>query len=78
MKNEEKLVNVEFVCPMCGITHYIYEVPMSLVERVQNRRQTGEYIQDILKDYSPKDREKFMTGFCDDCQKKIFTESEED
>ena len=78
MKDQEKLVNVEFECPMCGITHYIYEVPMSLVERVQNRRQTGEYIQDILKDYSPRDREKFITGFCDDCQSKIFTESEED
>ena len=76
--SEEKLVNVEFVCPMCGITHYIYEMPMSLVERVQNRRQTGEYIQDILKDYSPSDREKFITGYCDDCQKKIFGEPEED
>ena len=74
----EKLVNVEFECPMCGITHYIYEVPISLVERVRNRRQTGEYIQDILKDYSPSDREKFITGYCDDCQKKIFVESEED
>ena len=75
---KEKLVNVEFECPMCGITHYIYEVPMSLVERVQNRRQTGEYIQDILKDYSPSDREKFITGYCDDCQKRIFAEPEED
>ena len=74
----EKLVNVEFECPICGITHYIYEVPMSLVERVRNRRQTGEYIQDILKDYSPSDREKFITEYCDDCQKKIFVESEED
>lgn len=69
---KDKLVNVEFECPMCGITHYIYEVPMSLVERVQNRRQTGEYIQDILKDYSPSDREKFITGYCDDCQKLMF------
>ena len=51
MKDEEKLVNVGFVCPMCGITHYLYKVPMSLVERVQNRRQSGEYIQDILGIY---------------------------
>lgn len=72
MKDKEKLVNVEFVCPMCGVTHYIYKMPMSLVERVQNRRQTGEYIQDILKDYSPSDREKFITGYCKDCQDTIF------
>jgi len=77
MKDQEKLVNVEFVCPMCGITHYIYEVPMSLVERVQNRRQTGELIQDILKDYSPSDREKFQTGYCEDCQDKIFGTEED-
>lgn len=72
MKDQEELVNVEFECPMCGITHYIYDVPMSLVERVRNRRQTGEYIQDILKDYSQTDREKFITGYCNDCQRKIF------
>ena len=74
----ERVINVEFKCPMCGMTHYIYKVPVSSVERVQNRRQTGEYIQDILKDYSPADREKFKTGFCDECQKKIFAEPEED
>jgi len=67
-----ELINVEFECPMCGVTHYLYNVPEDLVDRVSNRRQTGEYIQDILKDYSPKDREKFITGYCDECQKKIF------
>lgn len=78
MKCKEKLINVEFKCPMCGKKHYIYNIPMSLVERVICRRQSGENIQDILKDYSPTDREKFITGYCEDCQKKIFEEVEED
>ena len=72
MSEKDELINVEFTCPMCGITHYIHKIPESLVDRVSNRRQSGEYIQDILKDYSPTDREKFMTGYCDECQKKIF------
>lgn len=78
MKCKEKLIDVEFKCPMCGNTHYMYEVPMSLIERIIYRRQSGERIQDILKDYNPTDREKFITGYCEDCQKKIFGESEED
>lgn len=71
MPEQEELVNVEFTCPMCGITHYLL-IPKTLLERVNNRRESGEYIQDILKDYSPADREKFITEYCDDCQKKIF------
>ena len=68
---EEELVNVEFTCPMCGITHSLL-MPKSLLERVENRYESGEYIQDILKDFSPVDREKFLTGYCEDCQKEIF------
>lgn len=75
---KEKLINVEFVCPMCGIIHCIYNVPASLVERAKHRRENGEYIQDILKDYSPFDREKFISGYCDECQKRIFVNMEEE
>lgn len=71
MPDKEELVNVEFTCPMCGITHCLL-IPKTLLERVENRRESGEYIQDILKDYSPADREKFITEYCDDCQKVIF------
>ena len=65
------LVNVIFTCPMCGKEHHL-TMPEDLVERVENRRESGEYIQDILKDYSPADREKFITGYCDECQREIF------
>lgn len=70
-KNNIEVVDVEFCCPMCGKIHYLRNVPVSLVDRVDRRRETGEYIQDILKDYQPWDREKFMTGYCNDCQKML-------
>ena len=71
-EEKEELIDVEFECPMCGKSHFLENFPSSLFERVMNRRVTGEYIQDILKDYNPTDREKFITGYCEDCQKKIF------
>lgn len=77
MPNTDELINVEFTCPICGMKHYIYNIRKSLVERVKNRRQTGEYVQDILKDYSPVDREKFLTEFCEDCQKIVFGASDD-
>ena len=70
----EELINVEFECPFCGTTHYLYKIPKSRVERSMHRRETGEFIQDIFPDMSPTDREKFITGYCNDCQKEIFGE----
>ena len=69
----EQLVVVEFECPMCEKPHYL-RVPVSKLERFYNRRETGELIQDIFPDMSRQDREKFITGYCDDCQKLIFGE----
>lgn len=77
MENE-KLITVIFVCPVCGKEHYLHNVPASLVERVEHRRENGEYIQDILKDYNPFDREKFISGCCDECQQIIFVNPEEE
>lgn len=68
---EDKLVNVEFECPMCGKVHYL-KVPLSKAERANNRYESGEYIQDIFPDMKPVDREKFITQYCDDCQKRMF------
>ena len=75
--NEEELVSVAFVCPMCGKEHYLDNIPRSLVNRIIARKESGEYIQDILKDFSSTDREKFITGYCDECQKLIFGTAEE-
>lgn len=75
---KDSKTDVEFVCPMCGKVHYLKDVPTSLLERIENRRETGEYIQDILKDYSKFDREKFITGYCDQCQEMLFGCKRED
>lgn len=69
----EQLISVEFECPMCGKTHYL-RVPASQLERFTKRRETGELIQDIFPNMSKQDREKFLTGYCDKCQKLIFGE----
>lgn len=77
-RKKEQLIDVRFVCPMCKKEHYLYDLPESKVERVINRRETGEYIQDIFPELSANNREKFITGYCDKCQEKIFAEPEED
>lgn len=69
--NEPKLVRVEFVCPICGMKHYL-SVPEDILYRIEHRRESGEYIQDILKDYSKVDCERFMTKYCPQCQKIVF------
>ena len=70
---DKRLTNVEFVCPMCGIHHFIYDMPMDLLDRVIHRRENEELLQDILPDYSLVDREKFITGYCNECQKELFS-----
>ena len=75
---KERLIDVSFVCPMCGKEHFLKNIPETLLDRVENRRENGEYIQDILKDFSKFDREKFITGYCDKCQEQLFGCKRED
>jgi hypothetical protein len=70
------IITIYFTCPMCGKEHSL-EISEELLDRVENRRENGEYIQDILVGYSRFDREKFITGYCDECQKEIFNLKEE-
>lgn len=63
------IITVSFTCPMCGKRHSL-EISEELLDRVENRRENQECIQDILVGYSRSDREKFITGYCDECQKK--------
>lgn len=72
---DRTLVNVEFVCPRCGIHHFIYKMPKDLLERVIHRHKNEERIQDILPDYSLVDRDRFITGYCENCQ--LETDSKE-
>lgn len=57
-------------CPLCG---EINEVEVTLDEADEYRRKGNDYhIQDIFPDMIPSEREKLITGFCNDCQKRIF------
>jgi len=69
---QERKVSVMFVCPNCGKTHFLSNLPESKVDRALNRDDTGEHIQDIFPELSLEDREKFITGYCNECQKPIF------
>lgn len=71
---DRQLVTIEFRCPVCGKIHYLEDVDYEALEAWQN----GELIQNAFPDMSPADREKFLTGYCEDCQNRIFAEPEED
>lgn len=64
-------IEVPFKCPMCGKEHsmMLFE---SDFDRYMQERSEGKPISLIFPDMSLKDREKFITGYCDDCQDLIF------
>ncbi len=71
---DEILVDVKFVCPMCGKVHVLKHISVDKYLAYVNKEDT---VQNIFSDLSPVDREKFITGYCEDCQNEIFN-SEED
>lgn len=74
-KLEDIKINIECECPICHKIYYI-SLPSRLYERVMTRNVTGEYIQDILKDYSASTREALLTGICDECYDGVFEDLE--
>lgn len=60
-------------CPFCG-KHYTFEVPTAGYDAWRN----GALIQNAFPMLSPTEREYFLSGFCDTCQKKIFGDEEDD
>jgi hypothetical protein len=54
-------------CPSCDEVLTISVKPEQLFAYNQ-----GGYAQDILSDYSLEVRERFISGYCDDCWKNIF------
>jgi hypothetical protein len=59
-----------FICPMCGKEHSMFLEEEDANNYFKYRKE--KLIQDIFPDMSKTDREKFITGYCDECQKKIF------
>lgn len=62
-------ITIGFDCPMCG-AHHALTVEL---EQYLNYLD-GELIQDAFPKMSPTDRERFLSGFCPDCQEEIFKE----
>ena len=62
-------ITASFVCPMCNTYHTL------TVELEQYLNyQAGGLVQEAFPDMSPTDRERFLSGFCPDCQEEIFKE----
>lgn len=62
-------ITTSFVCPMCN-TYHTLTVELEQYLNYLN----GELVQDAFPHMSPTDRERFISGLCPDCQKKIFVE----
>lgn len=62
-------ISIGFECPMCGKYHMI---TVELEQYLEY--QSGALVQDAFPHMSPTDRERFISGLCPDCQKKIFVE----
>lgn len=65
-------LEVPFHCPICGKDHSILMFETDYYDYLK-KRKSGMLIQECLpKDMDKVNREKFITGYCDDCQKLIF------
>ncbi len=62
-------ITAGFVCPMCNTYHTL---TVELKQYLDY--QSGELVQDAFPHMSPTDRERFLSGLCPDCQKKVFKE----
>lgn len=64
-------ITFENTCPWCG-KDYTWEVPAEGYGKWIN----GALIQNAFPTLSATEREYFLTGYCAECQKKIFGEEE--
>lgn len=71
MKDNEKVLDVVATCPMCKGASQM-ELTRNEGNRLALYETGGFHIQDLFKDWSPFEREFLMTGYCVDCQSKIF------
>ena len=62
---------MKLACPLCGD---IYRIQLNKYEmdRYNNYRKNGGYIQDEMNSLNPVEREFLLTGYCPECQVLIF------
>lgn len=61
-------INAHRFCPMCGAEHRMEVDANSLREY---ERGNG-FAQDLLPDLNPVEREFLITGYCPECQRRLF------
>ncbi len=65
-------IAIENQCPWCG-KDYEIRVPYDGYRKWYN----GALIQNAFPTLTPTERECMITGYCADCQKKLFGDEEE-
>lgn len=63
-------VTVTVFCPCCGKIHKVGNIKSEQWKRWTN----GDYAQNVFSNLPPLDREKLISGLCEDCQKQVFGE----
>lgn len=70
-KKLEKSIEITFQCPICGKKHYL-TLTLEQAIHIYREYNNDAKIQDVVPELSASDREKFITGMCDECQELIF------
>ena len=69
--SDNNTATLKFTCPVCGKIHSLENVDG---KKIQEYLNTKTVIQRIFPKMSSTDREKIITGMCEECQDKIFGE----
>ena len=77
MKKRVKVTNkgkceASMYCNFCKVHYALTGFSHEQCERLYNRSETKEKIQDIIPEVEPKWREMFVSRTCPDCWKKMF------
>jgi len=64
------IIPVSITCPRCKEEHVFKITEQQLAELKKGEK----FIQDILPDFPPADREMFLSGYCPKCWDEILAE----
>ena len=63
-------MRVSFHCPICKINHHLDNIPKEQIDLFYQPNRP--HVQNIFIGMSAQDREKFISGLCDNCQNIMF------
>ena len=70
---DKNMITIANQCPFCG-KEYTFKVPTEGYDKYM----AGALVQNTFPELSATEREYFVSGICETCQKKVFGEEEED